>query len=70
MPIYLRIYLPLYLLTNMHPVLSTGSLPPESQMQQLLASLPPETRNVVESAMKGNTSSGGGASKVIVLFLA
>ena len=27
-------------------------------MQRLLASLPPETRNVVEAAMKGQISSG------------
>jgi len=38
-------------------------------MQRMLASLPPETRNVVEAAMKGNVSSGGGASKVIILCL-
>ena len=47
---------------------AAGSLPPEDQMQRLLASLPPETRNVVEAAMKGNISggSGGGASKVLI----
>ena len=44
--------------------LMIGNLPPEDQMQRLLASLPPETRNIVEAAMKGQISSGGGTSKV------
>ena len=53
-------------LESTHLSCSTGDLPPEDQMQKLLASLPPETRNVVESALKGQVT---GASKVRIITM-